>query len=460
MHNQIYTPFDNVIETMLAAGGKGTSDLLFVVGQPPQVEINGVLTAISIPDLQPTLKPDDTKRFADILVGDNERLAHDLSENGSCDTSYALSDKARFRVNVFRQYGRLAIVMRKLSTEIPSLESLGLPPVFREMIKEKTGIIFCTGATGSGKTTTLAAMLNEINQNSRVHVVTLEDPVEFLHPQKSATFSQRELGRDYSSFAMGLRAALRQAPKVILVGEIRDRETMEIALTAAETGHIVYSTLHTISAGQSINRIVGMFEQGEQQQIRERVSSTLRYIVSQRLAPKVGGGRQLVTEIMGSNLRTREIVQLGESEARNMHSAIEAGVTMGWHSFEQDIIEHFKAGRITEETAMLYSVNKPVMRQILDQTKKRMGLSDETPHNFRLADLNAKEGHEPAASSTSSHRPPPPPLPEIKLAPAPAPARVGAAAAAVPAHTAQPAGPSPTRLAPPAPRPTPPAPRQ
>jgi twitching motility protein PilT len=388
MHNQIHTPFDNVIEIMLEAGGRGTSDLLFVVGQPPQVEINGVLTVVEIPDLLPALTPEHTKRFADVLVGTNERLAADLRDNGSCDTSYALSDKARFRVNVFRQYGRSAIVMRKLSTEIPTLDGLGLPPVFREMIKEKTGIIFCTGATGSGKTTTLAAMLNEINQTSRIHIVTLEDPVEFLHPQKTATFSQRELGRDYSSFAMGLRAALRQAPKVILVGEIRDRETMEIALTAAETGHVVYSTLHTISAGQSINRIIGMFEQGEQQQVRERLASTLRYIVSQRLAPKVGGGRQLLTEIMGSNLRTREVIQLGESENRNVHSAIEAGVTQGWHSFEQDIVQHFEAARITEETAMLYSVNKPMMRQAIDLARKRMGTDDTTPHGFRLADLH------------------------------------------------------------------------
>ncbi len=238
----------------------------------------------------PRLQPEQTQRFATLLIGGNERLALDLKDNGSCDTSYSLNGTARFRVNIFRQSGRHAIIMRKLSTEIPSLEGLGLPPVFHEMIKEKTGLVFLTGATGSGKTTTLAAMLNEINLQARVHVVTLEDPIEFMHPQKNATFSQRELGRDYSSFSMGLRAALRQAPKVILVGEIRDRETMEIALTAAETGHVVYSTLHTISACQSINRIIGMFEQGEQHQVRERLASTLRYIVSQRLAPKIGGG--------------------------------------------------------------------------------------------------------------------------------------------------------------------------
>jgi twitching motility protein PilT len=403
------TPFDAVLNAMLEAGGRGTSDLVFVCGQPPQVEINGVLTPVGIPDLLPALQPEHTERFAVQLIAGNERLALDLKENGSCDTSYSLANSARFRVNVFRQSGKHAIIMRKLSTEIPTLKALNLPPIFNEIIKEKTGLVFCTGATGSGKTTTLAAMLNEINLTARMHVVTLEDPIEFMHPQKSATFSQRELGRDYSSFAMGLRAALRQAPKVILVGEIRDRETMEIALTAAETGHVVYSTLHTISACQSINRMVGMFEQGEQGQVRERLASTLRYIVSQRLAPKIGGGRQLLTEIMGSNLRTREIVQLGENESRSMHASIEAGVTSGWHSFEQNIIQHFAAGTITEETAMLYSVNKSTMRQSLDHAKKKLGQDDQTPHNFRLSE------HHAAAAK-------PPPLPgDLKLGTNPPP---------------------------------------
>jgi twitching motility protein PilT len=413
--------FDVVLETMLSVGGKGTSDLVFVVGQPPQVEISGVLTPIEVPGLMPVLRPEHTQSFATHMIADNERLQVDLRDNGSCDTSYSLAETARFRVNIFRQYGRMAIVMRELSTEMPSLEGLGLPPIFREITKEKTGIVFCTGATGSGKTTTLAAMLNEINLTARVHVVTLEDPIEFLHPQRNATFSQRELGRDYSSFSMGLRAALRQAPKVILVGEIRDRETMEIALTAAETGHVVYSTLHTISAGQSINRIIGMFEQGEQQQVRERLASTLRYIVSQRLAPKIGGGRQLLSEIVGSNLRTREIIQLGENENRSMHSAIEAGVTQGWHSFEQNIIQHFSTGQITEETAMLYSVNKPAMRQAIDLAKKKLGHQDEATHSFRLTEMHP--GRADAAATNGK----PPPLPDLKMAAAPArpPAPVG-----------------------------------
>ncbi len=403
MDTQIKAQFDNILHSMLKAGGQGTSDLLFVVGQPAQVEMHGDLTVVDIPELSPVLYPEDTTRFAEVLMNGNERLMLDFKENGSCDTSYSLGDTARFRVNVFRQNGRHALVMRKLSTRIPSLTDLSLPPVFREIVKEKNGLIFCTGATGSGKTTTLAAMLNEINQSARVHVVTLEDPIEFMHPQCKATFSQRELGRDYSTFGIGLRAALRQAPKVILVGEIRDRDTMEIALTAAETGHVVYSTLHTISAGQSINRIIGMFEQSEQEQVRERLASTLRYIVSQRLAPKVGGWRQLLTEIMGSNLRTREIIQLGEGETRNMHEAIEAGVTQGWHSFEQDILHYFNNGTLTEETAMLYSVNKTRMRQAIDVCKKKAGINEASSVGFRL-----DGAEEPIAQAASKivHREP------------------------------------------------------
>jgi twitching motility protein PilT len=274
--------------------------------------------------------------------------------------------------------------MRKLSTQIPTIANLRLPPACSEIIKEKTGLVFVTGATGSGKTTTLAAMLNEINQQQEFHMVTLEDPIEFLHPHLKSTFSQRELGRDFSSFAIGLRAALRQAPKVILVGEIRDRDTMEIALTAAETGHVVYSTLHTISASQTINRVIGMFTNDEEEQIRQRLADTLRYVVSQRLAPKKGGGRVLVTEIMGSSLRTREAILLGENEIRNYHEIIESGSTAGWHSFEQSLIQHFKDGKVTEETAMLYSVNKPAMRKELDVVKKQLFPEDDTPSGFRL----------------------------------------------------------------------------
>jgi twitching motility protein PilT len=386
---------DQVITAMMHEA-EGASDLLFVVGRPPQVELYGKLTGIEIEGLSPALTPPQVEAFAAKLMAGNERLAADFKNSGSCDTSYTVPDLARFRVNIFKNNGNHAIVMRKLSTKIPTLDGLGLPPIFREMIGEKTGLIFVTGATGSGKTTTLAAMLNEINQSHEVHMVTLEDPIEFLHPHQKATFSQRELGKDFSDFAVGLRAALRQAPKVILVGEIRDRETMEIALTAAETGHVVYSTLHTISAGQTVNRVIGMFSVEEQDQVRQRLADTLRYVVSQRLAPKNGGGRVMVSEIMGSNLRTREAILLGESEVRNFHEIIEANSQSGWHSFEQSLVKSFAEDKISEETAMAYSVNKSAMRKALDMAKKTARPHEDSPSGLRL-NLSKPEIPKPAS---------------------------------------------------------------
>src|SRR5438477_10364577 len=263
------------------------------------------------------------------MQGDR-RLMYDYLSGGSCDLSYSLNDEARFRVNISRQRGNFAVVRRNLQIDVPTIESLGLPEIFHEIAKEKTGLVLVTGATGSGKTTTLAAILNEINETQAVHVVTLEDPIEFVHPFRKGTFNQRELGQDFNTYPNGLRAALRQAPKVILVGEMRDRATVEIALMAAETGHLVLSTLHTVDAGQSINRILGMFTLGEEQQLRIRLADSLRYIVSQRLAPKAGGGRHLLTEIMGNNLRTKEAVAIGEGEHRNVYEIGEASIEDGW----------------------------------------------------------------------------------------------------------------------------------
>jgi twitching motility protein PilT len=247
--------------------------------------------------------------------------------------------------------------------------------------------------------------LNEINQTHPCHVVTLEDPIEFLHPQLEATFSQRELGRDFYTFPDGIRAALRQAPKIIMVGEIRDRETMEIALTAGETGHVVYSTMHTISAGQTINRILGIFSKDEEDQVRERLAGSLRYIISQRLVPKATGGRLLVTELMGSSLRTREAILIGESETRRLSDIIEAGSTAGWHSFEQSLVKAYEENLITEETALLYCVNKAQMRQRLDTASKQK----ETPS---FASLKMKE-EEKIRREIPRLRPPVPTMPAV-----------------------------------------------
>jgi twitching motility protein PilT len=375
-----------IVDAMLTAmieTSAGVSDLFFVVDKPPHIEVYGKLKPMATDPPDVALNAEQVEQIADIFINDNERLRSDYTANGSCDCSYAIPS-ARFRVNIFRQNGRPAIVMRKLQSKIPNLNDLGLPEIFREMTKEKNGIIFVTGATGSGKTTTLAAMLNELNENHAIHIVTLEDPIEFLHPHKSSIFSQRELGRDFFQFASGLRAALRQAPKVILVGEIRDRETMEIAMTASETGHVVFSTLHTVNAGQSINRVVGMFDKEEEPLVRQRLADTVRYIVSQRLVSKVGGGRHLITEIMGSNLSTREAIVYGEKEGRTYQDIIETSSTFGWHSFDQELVKAYEQGLIEEETALLYCTLKNKMRRDLDMIKKLRGAHYEEPSGLSI----------------------------------------------------------------------------
>jgi twitching motility protein PilT len=376
-----------IIDALLSAmvsSSEGISDLLFAVGRPPIVEEHGVLQEFPVDTATGVLDSTQIGQIAAQLMGDDDRLKNEFATYGSCDCSYFLPKLARFRVNIFKQNGQQAIVMRKLQTEIPTLEHLALPPVFKEMVKEKNGIIFVTGATGSGKTTTLAAMLNELNLTQKIHILTLEDPIEFLHPHKQALFNQRQLGKDFLNFANGLRAALRQAPKVILVGEIRDRETMEIAMTASETGHIVFTTMHTINAGQTFNRILGMFTKDEEQQLRQRLADTVRYVVSQRLVSKTAGGRLLVTEIMGSSLRTRETLLYGESENRTFQEIIEAGGTMGWHTFDQSLLDAYKADLITDETTLIFCSHKNKMRRDIDMVKKLRNRGFDEPSGLRM----------------------------------------------------------------------------
>jgi twitching motility protein PilT len=260
-----------------------------------------------------------------------------------------------------------------LYSRVPTIEELALPPAFFKMGEERNGIILVTGATGTGKTTSLAAILNDINEKFSVHVVTLEDPVEYVHSQKKATFNQRELGADFDSFASGLRASLRQAPKVILVGEMRDRETVEIALSAAETGHLVLSTVHTIDAGQTINRIVGMFETHEEKHVRARLADSMRWIVCQRLLPKVGGARVAAFEVMGTNLRVKESIESGESEGKTFYEIIEGSQVLGMMTFDQSIGELFKRGLVTEQTAISYSTRKSVLGRTIDSIKATRG---------------------------------------------------------------------------------------
>ncbi len=372
------------ILTVILASQPEVSDVLFTVGRPPQVEAYGELKPVVLDPPIQSLTPFQVETIAFNIIGDNVWQLEDLIRHGSCDGSYALGDSARFRVNIFSQRGNYSIVCRQLSSRIPTLEHLKLPEPLLEIPREKTGLVLVTGATGSGKSTTLAAILNQINRTKAVHIVTLEDPVEYVHQHDKSTFNQRELGIDFDSYVNGLRAALRQAPKVILVGEMRDRDTVKIALSAAETGHLVLSTLHTINAGETINRILGMFEPEEQEQVRVRLADSLRWVVSQRLAPKVGGGRQALIEIMGANLRTKEAIRLGESEGKTFYEIIEASHTFGWRTFDQACLEAYENGQITEENALLYCTKRSVVARGLDHSKKARGESDPTSGSLRM----------------------------------------------------------------------------
>lgn len=363
---------DHVLTRMLDSHGN-VSDLNLTVGKPLQVESSGQLLTVDMEPPVERLTPFQTEIFALNLINQDRRLTEILVKEGSCDMSYALGDKARFRVNIFSQSGKYSIVLRRLETKIPTIEDLSLPSAFKKMVRENNGFILITGATGSGKSTSLAAVLDEVNETKSVHVVTLEDPVEFQHPQKMATFNQREMGTDFDSFANGLRAALRQAPKVILVGEMRDRETVEIGLSAAETGHLVLSTLHTVDAGQTFNRILGMFSTEEENQIRIRLADTVRWIVSQRLLPKVGGGRVAAFDILGTNLRVKDTILHGESEGKTFYEIQQAGKAFGMTTFDEYIIGLYEQGKISEETAMAYASHRAVVGRGLDSVKSRRG---------------------------------------------------------------------------------------
>ena len=363
---------DHILTKMLESN-VNISDLILTVDKPFQVEASGVLTPVELEPHFERLTPFQTETFALNLINQDRRLMETLIDEGSCDLSYELPGIARFRVNIFSQRGQYSIVLRKLETMIPSFEELGLPEAYRRVATEKNGIVLVTGATGSGKTTSLAAVINEINEKNPVHIITLEDPIEYTHTQKKATINQRELGKDFDTFANGLRAALRQAPKVILVGEMRDRESVEIAFNAAETGHLVLSTLHTIDAGQTVNRILGMFSIEEENQVRTRLADSLRWIVCQRLLPKVGGGRVAAFEAMGTSLRVKDIVLHGEAEGKTYQDIIQQGKAFGMVTFDNCIVELFERGLINEETARAYASNRSNVSRGIDGIKHARG---------------------------------------------------------------------------------------
>jgi len=349
----------------MVRSAKHVSDLIFSPGRPPQMEVDGQLVGVKIQGL-PVLLPEHTATIAGDLMGSNLQASKKLRDEGSADLSYSLPKVARFRVNVFTQRGSCAIVMRVIPDTIPDFESLRLPAHLAELAQLKNGIVLVTGPTGSGKSSTLAAILDRINSERACHIITIEDPIEFLHRHKKATIHQRELHSDTPSFALALRAALRQAPKVILVGEMRDRETIEIALEAAETGHLVLSTLHTIDASKTVERIIGAFPLGDQHAVRNRLAKSFRVFVAQRLVPrKDGQGRVAAFEIMKSSMRTREYIEKGEGEGKSLVDAMRDGSADGMQHFDGELERMAREGIIEVETALAYATNAGNLRLLV-----------------------------------------------------------------------------------------------
>ena len=348
--------FVAVLRQMLKTSDK-VSDLIFSPGRPPQVELAGKLQPVNFPGLE-KLTPAHTASMAKLIIGTHQSASESLDKSGSADLSFSAPGEARFRVNIFRQRGTHAIVMRVIPTSPPNFNDFNLPPQLKEIVDIKNGIVLVTGPTGSGKSSTLAAIIDLINETQYYHIVTIEDPIEFLHGHKNSTIHQRELHSDTPSFAIALRAALRQAPKVILVGEMRDKETIEVALEAAETGHLVLSTLHTIDASKTIDRIIGVFPKNEERVIRTRIAQSFRYIVSQRLIPKPDGkGRIAAIEILKSTMRTREYIEKGEQEGKSLIDAMEQGDQEGMQTFDGVIEQMVRSGVLTQEAAMPYATN-------------------------------------------------------------------------------------------------------
>ena len=346
----------NKILTVMLNYRERISDLNFSVGRPPQVEVDGVLAPVPIKGLE-KFSPYQTEMIAMTMISEDREAIKKLIFTGSVDISYSIPGVTRFRVNIFAQRGSYSIAMRVIPSGVPSISDMSLPKALYDVAQEKNGIVLVTGPTGNGKTTTLATIINEINEKHYYHIVTIEDPIEYLHPHKCCTINQREIGSDTTTFALALRAALRQAPKVILVGEMRDLETTEIALEAAETGHLVLSTLHTIDASKTIDRIIGIFPKEEEQQIRIRFSQTFKWVISQRLVPRRDGGRVAAIEILKSTMRTREYIVRGETEGRSLVDAMTDGYLDGMQTFDRELEKFAKQGLIDDETALSYATN-------------------------------------------------------------------------------------------------------
>ena len=354
-------PTAQLIAAMLK-GREHVSDLIFSPGRAPQIESSGQLLELKFQGLE-RLNPEHTRQIANDLMGSLGYAREKLERDGATDLSYSIPAVCRFRVNIFRQRGTHAIVMRVIPNTVPTFEDLKLPPQLAEIVHLHNGIVLVTGPTGSGKSSTLAAIIDRANSERAIHILSIEDPIEFCHKHKKATVHQRELHSDTPTFALALRAALRQAPKIILVGEMRDRETIEIALEAAETGHLVLSTLHTIDASKTVERIVGVFPLSDQQAIRNRFAKAFRFIVSQRLLPRLGGkGRVAALEILKSTMRTREYVEKGESEGKSLVDAMNDGGQEGMQHFDGELERLIRDGTVELETGLSYASNAGNLR--------------------------------------------------------------------------------------------------
>jgi twitching motility protein PilT len=383
-------PTPSIIAAMLRASPK-ISDLIFSPGRAPQIEANGQLVQLKIPGVG-LLNSEDTARIAADLIGRNAHAVDKLKQEGSCDISYSLPKVSRFRVNVFTQRGSCAIVMRVIASNVPDFKALNLPSQLAEAAELRPGIVLVTGPTGSGKSSTLAALVDKINDERACHIITIEDPIEFLHNHKRSTIHQRELHSDAPSFALALRAALRQAPKLILVGEMRDRETIEVALDAAETGHLVYSTLHTIDAAKTVERIIGAFALSDQNAVRTRLAKSFRYIISQRLIPrKDGAGRVAAFEILKSTLRTREYVQKGEGEGKTLLDAMRDGSTEGMQYFDAEIEKLIRAEIIDIATGLSYATNPGNMQLELADLMETQAAENKRPNSTQAPAASRKE---------------------------------------------------------------------
>lgn len=355
-------------QTLLAAmlrANKAVSDMIFSPGRPPQVQLNGELVPVQAPGMY-ALTADDTRRIASDLIGNNNQAISMLREQGSCDISYSLPGLARFRVNVFIQRGSCAIVMRAIPTSIPTFDDLGLPAELKQVASLEDGIVLVTGQRGSGKSSTLATLLNDINEKRVCHIITIEDPLEFLHNHKRSTVHQRELHSDTANFSLALRAALRQAPRVILIGDVPDRETMETVIEAAETGHLVLCSLNSADVTKAVERILNAYPPSELNSVRSRLARTVRYVIAQRLLPRRdGNGRVAAIVLLKGTVRTSNCLESNDYSSQNLLQLLQQSGADGMQHFDSEIEKLVRQGTVELETGLRFASNPQSLREIL-----------------------------------------------------------------------------------------------